>query len=216
MSYSATCWNCGGTSWFSNSNQLEKYLKTQGTRCGKCQGLSEAAVGGGQHVSPKKVNAVSVLSTEAQKTSYSSTCWNCGNTSWFKDDSQLQYYLRTKGANCSNCAESSLTQAAAVHPPIPPKPGVFGSTAVPTTTTTTTEELLALIKTDSQLSSKAGQIASWIKRQDWEHVTDILSSSVLSNSELVSSLLKNVLGPISEAQGIAKAVIGIAAAIIDM
>ncbi len=40
----------------------------------------------------------------------------------------------------------------------PPKPGVFGSTAPPTTEA----ELLALVKQDSKLSSKAGLVATWI------------------------------------------------------
>jgi hypothetical protein len=47
-------------------------------------------------------------------------------------------------------------------------------------------------------------------------VVDTLQSSSISSSAVVSSLLKNVLGPISEAQGIAKAIVGLAAAIVDM
>lgn len=92
------------------------------------------------------------------------------------------------------------------------KPGFFGSTVAPTTEA----ELMALIKQDSGLSSKAGQVANWLQEQDWKSVVDTLKTSSISKSSVVVSLLNNVLGPISEAQGIAKAVIALAAAIVDM
>jgi hypothetical protein len=112
----------------------------------------------------------------------------------------------------SNPPGKATKANAAAPSTAPPKLGIFGSTAAPTTE----EKLLALVKQDSRLSSKASQIANWIKEQDWNEVVVVLKSSAISNSLLVSSLLKDVLGPIAEAQSIAKAVIGIAAAIVDM
>ena len=120
---------------------------------------------------------------------------------------RLQSAKQSGGAGAASAVPSKPPASVA-----PPKAGVIAST----TLATTEEELLALVKQDSKLSSKAGSIAAWIQERDWKSVVDTLKTSSISNSSVVSSLLKNVLGPISEAQGIAKAIVGLAAAIVDM
>lgn len=87
----------------------------------------------------------------------------------------------------------------------------------PSSVTTTEEELLKVIGSQSGMTGIWENAASLIKSQDWTALLGTLQGNpVLSHVPLVSSLIKEVLGPISEAQGIAKAVIGVVASVVDM
>ncbi len=96
-----------------------------------------------------------------------------------------------------------------------PRKPLLGTTAVPTTE----EELLALMKKQTGMTSEYESFAWMLKAQNWVAVLGTLrtlESGPLANVEIVSSVIQDVLGPICEAQGIAKAVIVIASKVIGM
>ncbi len=90
-----------------------------------------------------------------------------------------------------------------------PRKPFLGTTTVPTTE----EELLALMKKQTGMSNEYESFTGMLRAQKWVAVLGILrslESGPLANVEIVSSVIQNVLGPICEAQGIAKAIVGIA------
>ncbi len=101
----------------------------------------------------------------------------------------------------------SSTQSAAIAPT-----PFLGSTSVPTTEA----ELLAVINKNAAVSRDYTAIAQCISDKDWAALLDGLSNSSVSQFPFVASLIKDVLGPLAEAQGIAKAVLCLAATVIDM
>jgi hypothetical protein len=114
---------------------------------------------------------------------------------------------RASVAAAAGSKPSSATPTAAA--PASSKPAA-------TTAQTTEEQLLELVKQKTRLTTRFEDIAAQIKAEDWAALLGSLQDGPISHIPFVSSLIKDVLGPVSEAQGIAKAVIGIAATIIDM
>lgn len=72
----------------------------------------------------------------------------------------------------------------------------------------------------SVISSAGGQqgssLQASVEHGNWSDVVETLQSASFSNLQWVGHLVQDVLGPIAEAQGIAKAVIGIVSTVVQM
>ena len=74
------------------------------------------------------------------------------------------------------------------------------------------QELAAMLK--SQGEREFTQMVAMVEQHDWEGVcTGLSEMRVLTNG--LTTILRDVLGPLGEAQGFAKAIIGIAASIVE-
>jgi serine/threonine protein kinase len=101
---------------------------------------------------------------------------------------------------------------------VSPRPGRrVTSSASPSVANTVEQELLALIQSDKSATHTQGhQFALFIQKKDWASIFAVLqSNSTVSSVPWIATLLKDVLGPLGDAQGFAKAIIGIAASIFD-